>query len=311
MNPRQLKTFLAVARYGNLTRAAGEVNLAQSSLSDQMQALEEELGGQLFTRSRQGVTLTPAGDMLKAYAEEILALNDEAAAAVRAAVGQSGQALSIGTLETIAAEKLAPFLARFREAHADIALTLKVGGSGELRRRLEDGSVDLAFTFDRGQPDERFVSRLLSREPLVLIAGRNARAAPPENLAALSRLPFIATETGCVYRSLFDAAFTEAGLAAPEIVTQADSIQTIVRLVASGSGYGLVPRLAVSPAGERGDVVELPWPGGAPTASLVMLWRRRRVQPPALSRLLAAAAGHFRPVRPDGARLRHAGSSPS
>ncbi len=73
MNPRQLKTFLAVARHGNFTRAASEANLAQSSLSDQMQALEEELGAPLFERSRQGVTLTPAGDVLRSYAEEILA----------------------------------------------------------------------------------------------------------------------------------------------------------------------------------------------------------------------------------------------
>lgn len=307
MNPRQLKTFLAVARHGNFTRAASEANLAQSSLSDQIQALEEELGVQLFERSRQGVTMTPAGDTLKAYAEEILALNDEAKAAIRAAAGLGGQSLAIGTLETIAAEKLAPFLSCFRESHADISLTLKIDGSGELQRRLEDGSIDIAFTFDRGEQDERFVTLSVSREPLVLIVGRNAGATPPESLASLGHLPFIATETGCVYRRLFDTAFADAGIAAPEIVTQADSIQTIIRLVASGAGYGLVPRLAAAPAAERGDVAELSWPGNAPTASLIMLWRRRRVQPPALSSLLAAAAEAFRPVRPADARLRRAG----
>lgn len=307
MNPRQLKTFLAIARHGNFTRAASEANLAQSSLSDQMQALEEELGVQLFERSRQGVTLTPAGDTLKAYAEEILALNDEAKAAIRAATGLGGQSLAIGTLETIAAEKLAPFLSRFRETHADIGLTLKIGGSGELQRRLEDGSIDIAFTFDRGEQDERFVTRSVSREPLVLISGRKAEVGPPKSLAELSHLPFVATETGCVYRRLFDNAFADAGIAAPDIVTQADSIQTIIRLVASGAGYGLVPRLAATPAAERGDVMELPWPGDAPTASLIMLWRRRRVQPPALSSLLGSAAEAFRPVRSADARLRRAG----
>ena len=307
MNPRQLKTFLAVAKHGNITRAASEANLAQSSLSDQMQALEEELGVPLFERSRQGVTLTPAGDVLKSYAEEILALNDEAKTAIRAATGLEKQALAIGTLETIAAEKLAAFLSRFRGTHPDIGLTLKIGGSGELQRRLEDGSIDIAFTFDRGEQDGRFQTRLVSREPLALIAGRNTRAMPPGNLADLSRLPFIATETGCVYRRLFDAAFAEADIAAPDIVTQADSVQTIIRFVASGAGYGLVPRLAVTPAAEGGDVVELPWPGDTPAASLIMLWRRRRVQPPALSSLIAIASEDLRPVRPADARLRHAG----
>ncbi|MBB4290007.1 DNA-binding transcriptional LysR family regulator [Rhizobium leguminosarum] len=66
MNPRQLQTFLAVIRHENLTRAAAEVNLAQSSLSDQIQALEEELGAELFLRSRQGVVPTAAGAVLKA-----------------------------------------------------------------------------------------------------------------------------------------------------------------------------------------------------------------------------------------------------
>ena len=307
MNPRQLKTFLAVARHCNFTRAASEANLAQSSLSDQMQALEEELGVQLFERSRQGVTLTPAGDTLRAYAEEILALNDDARTATRTAAGLEKQALTIGTLETIAVEKLAPFLSRFRRVHADIALTLKVAGSGELQGRLRDGSIDIAFTFDRGEQDERFATRLVSQEPLMLIGGRNSTATPPESLADLSRLPFIATEPGCVYRRLFDTAFAEAGIAPPDIVTQADSIQTIIRLVASGAGYGLVPRLAVTPAVERGDVLELPWPGDTPTASLILIWRRRRVQPPALSMLLSAAVEELRPVKPADARLRRAG----
>ena len=117
--------------------------------------------------------------------------------------------------------------------------------------------------------------------------------------------PFVATETGCVYRHLFDTAFAEAGVTAPPIVTEADSIATIIRLVASGAGYGLVPRIAVGPDAGRSDVVELPWPGEPPTASLVMMWRRRRVQPPTLALLLQSASEELLPLRPADARLRH------
>jgi DNA-binding transcriptional LysR family regulator len=120
-------------------------------------------------------------------------------------------------------------------------------------------------------------------------------------------VPFVATETGCVYRHLFDTAFAEAHIAAPSIVTEADSIATIIRLVASGPGYGLVPRLALGPAATRGDVVELPWPGKPPAASLVMMWRRRRVQSPALTILLQSASEELSPLRSADARLRHAG----
>lgn len=307
MNPRQLKTFLAVIRYGNLTRAAAEVNLAQSSLSDQIQTLEEELGAELFLRSRQGVALTTAGVALKAYAEEILALNEEAKAAVRAAAGGTERSITLGTLETIASERLAPWLSLFRRDNPDIGLKLKIGSSGELLAQLQNGSIHAAFTFDRGQQDERFAMRGISGEPLVLIAGRDLQARPAESLAALGTIPFVATETGCVYRHLFDTAFAEAGLVAPPIVTEADSIATIIRLVASGAGYGLVPRLAVQSSPARGNIVELTWPGEPPTASLVMMWRRRRVQPPALARLLQSATEHLSLIRPDDARLRRAG----
>jgi DNA-binding transcriptional LysR family regulator len=307
MNPRQLKTFLTIARCGNFTRAASEANLAQSSLSDQMQSLEQELGIQLFERSRHGVTLTPAGHAMQTYAAEILALNKEAEVAIRAAARTSHPTLAIGTIETIAAEKLASFLPRFREAHPEIGLTLKIGGSGELQRWLDESSIDLAITFDRGQPDERFMTRLLSHEPLALISVSNTTAPGPSTLADLTQLPFIATRDGCVYRILFDTAFTEAAVAPPRIVTQADSIATIIRLVAAGAGYGVVPRLAIGTYAKRGDISELPWPGNPPTASLIMVWRRRRVQPAALSLMLAAAARELRLLILTGAHLQHEG----
>ncbi|RUM26804.1 LysR family transcriptional regulator [Rhizobium vallis] len=307
MNPRQLKTFLAVIRHGNLTRAAAEINLAQSSLSDQIQALEEELGAELFLRSRQGVALTAAGVALKTYAEEILALNDEAKAAVRAAVGSIGQSIALGTLETIASQRLAPWLSLFDSENPGIGLKLKIGCSGELLAQLRDGAIDVAFSFDRGQHDKRFAMRRLSSEPLALIAGRPSQARPAESLAALASIPFVATETGCVYRHLFDAAFAEAGIVAPPIVTEADSIGTIISLVASGVGYGLVPRLAVSSSPLRGNIAELPWPGEPLAAALVMMWRRRRVQPPALALVLQSAGEHLSPIRPVDARLQRAG----
>lgn len=307
MNPRQLKNFLIVSRFGNLTRAAAEANMAQSSLSDHMQALEQELGVQLFERSRQGLMLTPAGHVMQTYAEEILALNDEASIAIRAAARKSEQTVTIGTLETVATEKLAAFLPDFRKAHPEIDLTLKIGDSGQLQRGLDDGSIQLAITFDRGQKDERFMSRLLSHEPLALISGCKADVPRPTALAELSELPFIATAVGCVFRSLSDNAFAEAAVMAPRIVTQADSIATIIRLVAAGVGYGVVPRLAIGAYAKSGDIVEWPWPGKVPTAPLIMVWRRRRVQPAALSLLLAAAQRELRRLRPIDARLRHEG----
>ncbi|MDG4882952.1 LysR family transcriptional regulator [Mesorhizobium sp. WSM4884] len=313
MHPRLLKTFLAVARTRNVTRAAAEVNLAQSSVSDQIQALETELGASLFTRSRQGLGLTPAGEALKPYAEELLALADEARAALDATGSETAGSLSIGALETIASARLAGWLADFQAVHPGIDIKLKIAGSGELLRRLGDGEIDVAFCFDRpgaGEPGARFARRVVAAEPLVLIAppGENRTEV---DLAELAEKRFVATETGCVYRVMVDRAFAEAGLGGPKLAVEAGSIDAIAGLVAAGAGLGVVPRLAVVAALHRGEVAELAWPGPVRSAELVMIWRRRRVQPPALKALLAAIGENFEPVRSAGARPRHAASFPS
>ncbi len=283
MHPRLLKTFLAVARHGNVTRAAAEVHLAQSSVSDQLQTLEAELGAALFERTRGGLVPTPAGEALRPYAEEMLNLADEA----RAAIGQRPGGVAIGALETIAATRLGTWLAAFRAGHPEIEIRVKIAGSGALLQKLGQGEIDLAFCFDTGQADDRFVKRRIGAEPLVLIAAPDQ--APPNDLAALGRLGFVATEPGCAYRHLFDRAFADAGIEAPKPAVEVGSIGMIARLVANGAGIGLVPRLGAAEAIERGEVRAMAWPGPVDTAPLAMIWRRRRVQPPALKALLDAA----------------------
>ena len=295
MHPRLLKTFLAVASARNITRAADEVHLAQSSVSDQIQSLETELGVGLFTRSKLGLDLTPAGETLKAYAEDILALANDARAAVKAAAGQAAVTLSIGALETIAAAKLPSLLSALRNDHSGIDLRLTVAGSGELMRKLEAGDLDVAFCFDRSD-DERFMTRTVSVESLVLVAPPAAHPTlATGDLTALASMSFVATEAGCVYRRMFDLAFAEAGVCAPKLAAEAGSIRAIARLVAAGAGLALLPRLAVTDALDRGEIVEMSWPGPVKTALLTAIWRRRRVQPPAL-RLLLTALSHV-PVR--------------
>jgi DNA-binding transcriptional LysR family regulator len=312
VHPRLLKTFLAVARSRNVTRAAEEIHLAQSSVSDQIQSLEADLGTSLFTRSKLGLELTSAGQTLQSYAEDILVLADEARAMVQAAAGCVAGSVTLGALETIASAKLPKWLADFRINHPDIHLQLKVAGSDELLRKLESGEIDAAFCFDQGDLDERLVKRTLSVEPLALIAppGKHPTSANVD-LAALATASFVTTEVGCIHRRLFNEAFAGAGLAAPRIAAEVGSIGAIARLVAAGTGLGLVPRLAVADALDRGEIVEMSWPGPIGTASLVVIWRRRRVQTPALTLLLAAASEAFAPLKPVDALPQHAVSSRS
>lgn len=185
-------------------------------------------------------------------------------------------------------------------------------------RRLGEGEIDVAICFERPPgldvdaeaPDSRLARRVVAHEPLALIAPPGDNHVDVD-LATLAEKHFVATETGCVYRAMVDKAFGEAGLGKPRLAAEAGSIDAIAGLVAAGAGFGLVPRLAVAAAIERAEVAELAWPGPVGSADIVMAWRRRRVQPPALKALLTALGEGFAQVTPAGARPRHAASSPS
>ncbi len=303
IRPSFLKTFLAVAHSRNITRAATAVHLAQSSVSDQIQHLESELGTPLFMRAKTGLDLTPAGEVFRQYAEEILALMDEARLAVDMAAGQPARRMAIGALETIAAARVPQWLTTFQASHPGVAVQLKVAGSGELLRLLEGGAIDIALCFDKGERDARLAQRSLSTEALVLVAAPGAQTARH----------FVATEKGCIYRHLLDQSFAQAGLARPQLAAEVDSIRAITRLVAAGAGLALLPRLAVADELAAGTLVELPWPGPAQaTVSLIALWRRRRVQPEALQAFLAlagSASSAGTPLTPGGALLPHGAPS--
>jgi len=193
-----------------------EIHLAQSSVSDQIQSLEADLGTTLFIRSKLGLTLTAEGTTLKPYAEEIPALADEARAEVRTTAGHTAGSVTIGALETIASEKLPRWLSDFRSDHPDIGLRIRISGSGQLLRDLENGEIDVAFCFDSGVLDERLAKRTISVEPLVLVAPPEAQLAlMGGDLTALASVSFVVTEAGCIYRSMFDETFAEADIAAP------------------------------------------------------------------------------------------------
>jgi len=312
MTPRLLRTFLAVARCGTATRAAGALNLAQSSVSDQIQLLEDELGLSLFLRSRQGFRLTAAGEALLPYAQDILATTDDALAAMKRVSLSGSRSLVIGTLETIAREVLPTLLADLRQHAPELTLRVDVAGSGHLIQRVLDGNNDIAFCFRKHALDERLVRREFTREQMVMIGPPTAGndISPSPALAVLASRPFIATEPGCVYRHLFDQAWCGAGLTPPRPIAEVSSIDAIVRLVAAGSGYALVPKIAAQKALERGTVAAVPSSDFDLVATLDMIWRRRRVQPPGLALLLTQFGGANHPLKRDGDHLRHEAPCP-
>lgn len=298
MQLRHLKTFAAVASTLNFTRAAEQVHLSQSSVTEQIQALETDLGAALFDRSGRKPRLTPAGQRLLGYADDLLALADEARAEVADAAGLSAGQLAIGGLETLCATRLAPLIAEFARAHAAIRLRLQAAGSGELRNALRSGDMDVCFTFGAIAPETGLCAEILAQEALAIIAPPGHRLAALDAVTAgdLAGEAFLVTETGCVYRRMFDAAFPPEAPRRPRVAGEFNSIETIRRLVETGLGCAIVPASVAAGANRR--LVARPWAGEARSVPIAMHWRRRRVLAPALRLFLDAARARFGALTP-------------
>ncbi|WP_449099932.1 LysR family transcriptional regulator [Rhizobium sp. 21-4511-3d] len=144
---RHLTTFAAVAETLNFTRAAERVHLSQSSVTEQIQALETDLGTKLFDGSRRKLTLTPAGLRLIDDAAELLKLAKE----THSVVAEAGEVVSgrlvIGALETLCVSRLPKLLAEFHRRFPMVELDLKTADSGALRSGVKSGVMDVAFVF--------------------------------------------------------------------------------------------------------------------------------------------------------------------
>jgi DNA-binding transcriptional LysR family regulator len=288
MQLRHLKTFVAVATTLNFTRAAEQVHLAQSSVTEQVQALEADLDVVLFDRSRRGLQLTSAGQRLLERADELLRLADETRASVKKVAESVSGKLTIGGLETLCAKRLPGLLADFGMRYPDVELALRTASSGQLKADVKRGALDVCFVFGDGLLPPELASEQVAEERVAVIVPAGHRLADQATVgyAELADESFLVTESGCVYRAMFET-FAATLARRPRIVGEVASIAAILELVGAGMGCALVPRLVVPAA--SGKITALPSMVPDVVTPLTMAWRRQRVQSPALSTFIAAA----------------------
>lgn len=285
MQLRYLRTFVAVASTLNFTRAAEQVHLAQSSVTEQIQSLEADLGATLFDRSSRKLRLTDAGHRLLDYAERLLALGREARVAVADAdAATEGSPLALGALETLSARWLSEPLERLLKVRPGLPLRVEVAGTGDLLARVRRGELDACLVFD-AEPEAGLSSAFAGVADLVIIAPaqhrwKGQKAVGPNDLMGE---PFFVTPKGCVYRRIFDQAMADIG-EAPNIVGEFESLATLGAMVAQGGGCALMPLLAVPLRNRR--IITRPWHGKKRSAAIEMVWRQQAVLPSALRLLM-------------------------
>lgn len=228
MDIGDLQTFRAVVEHGGVSAAARQLHRVQSSISARLASLERGLGCALFERRGKRLSLTPEGRHLyersATLVEEVQRLRQELA------LKAPGAVLRIGAMESTAAVRLAPALARLRREQPRMQLSLRTGTTGALLEALQRCEIDAAFV---AGPRELAGLRWhpAFEEELVLIAPRQAAAAGDT---------LITFSTGCAYREVALAWARDHQLPLERAV-EIGSYHAMVASVSAGMGVGLVP----------------------------------------------------------------------
>ena len=284
MELSQLRAFVAIAKIGQLTRAAEKLHLSQPALSGQIKALEETLGISLFERSSSGMTLTPGGRTLLAEAERILAAIQQLKQAALHLQGRPTGRLSLGTVLDPATLRLGDFLTRAIESHPLIDIELHQVFSGAALEGVRDGTLDASFFFGaidaedlRGEPLRPLVYRVaLPRE-----WGMGER---DTDWNAIAARPWILAPPTSSHRQLAMELFQTRGVS-PVQVIEADNESVILNLIESGLGVSIAREELALTSEQEGRIAI--WPGAELATTRWFTYSARRAEDPLLEAVRA------------------------
>ncbi|MGT4699973.1 hypothetical protein PDB1_05165 [Pseudomonas aeruginosa] len=238
MDLSSLEIFRAVAHEASVTRAAQQLQRAQSNVTTRIRQLEEDLGVELFLRDGKRMSLTERGSEFLAYAEQLLALADEARQSMHPA--EPGGRLRLGSMESTAASRLPALLASYHKACPRVALEVSTGTSRALFDGVRARRLDCALVAARpggggALPGSRQRGEPLFREELLMILP--AEHPPVHDVAEVRLRTLAGFARGCTYRQL-----AEDSLGTPLTVQEVGSYHAILACVAAGACVGVLPR---------------------------------------------------------------------
>jgi DNA-binding transcriptional LysR family regulator len=286
MELRHFRYFVAVAEESSLGRAAHRLHVSQPALSQQISDLEDELGLKLFTRNSRGVELTEAGRaFLIAGRRVLVAVELAAEQAQEAAKGERGR-LVIGSLGAATVSFLTGILARFREQHPQVEITLLHMHNRAQIEAVLNGSIMLGIGFYgyvlEEDEAEQLSTRLLLRGPVVIVCPKNRRF-PKGTVPKLKdfrhdKFLSIAPDYAFGYEQWLRGLCKRLGGFEPEITVLADSPDSLIGMVAAGRGVFVGPEVAIrgrlEPWRSAGDFYPLTEPESY--FELFAIWKKQR-----------------------------------
>lgn len=273
---RQLQYFVAVAEQGSVTRAAQNLSISQSSVTEALKELESDLGVELFDRHPRGLSITHNGHQFLRHATKILATVSDARTSFSAKQSAGGGKLNIGVTSLVAGYVLSDLLARYRRACPDVEVSAIEDNGGYLEHLLIGGELDVAVMVISNLRDRMALqAEILETSPyrLWLPMGHPLVSADIIGVADISREPLIMLTIDEIEENT--GKLLSALGARPHVAFRTRSVEAVRSLVATGAGIALLPDLVYRPWSLEGDRIESrDVSGSLPVVQVGIVWRK-------------------------------------
>lgn len=288
---RQLQFFVAAAEQGSVSGAARALSISQSSVTEAIRALEDDLGVALFDRQARGIDITHKGSAFLRHARQILADVATARTTFKDEAETATGRLSLGVTSLVAGYVLSDILSRFRRAFPQVELNVIEDNGDYLQHLLIGGELDVAVLLTSSVKDRMALhveTLLVSPYRLWLplahpLAQQEAIAL--DELAGQPLIQLMVDEIEESTRRLMAALAVK-----PKIAFRTRSVEAVRSLVATGAGLAILPSLVYRPWSLEGDRIEIrDVSGDLPSVQVGLAWRRGApLAPPALNFIRSA-----------------------
>ena len=243
----RVRVFRTVAHHLNFSRAAEELFLTQPAVTQQVKALEDEIGVPLFDRSGGRITLTAGGKVLLPFADKMKEVSDQAFSAVAETSGQQAGELAVGASQTIGQYLLPNFVAGFVKAYPRIRVIVRSGNTEATLDALLAHEVHLALIEGPNRRKDLNIEPFLQDHMVLVVPPSHEWADQEVGVDALKQQPLLMREFGSGSRRVVEKAIVAAGLQKKDLKIQMelDSTEGLLSAVEAGLGVTFVSRWAV------------------------------------------------------------------
>ncbi|NRD78707.1 LysR family transcriptional regulator [Bacillus sp. BRMEA1] len=243
--------FLSVlAQEMNMRKASERLFVSQPALSQRLQTIEKEWGTKLFIRSQKGLSLTPAGEQVIGFVNEVLIKQEKVREAIYSLkTGVSGT-LKIAVASIVGQNWLPQVLKKFIDKYPQVKLSLVTGWSSDILRSLYDDQVHVGII--RGTPEWKGVKIHLFHDPLYLV---DREITSPEQVLATDR-PFIQFKSDSNYYQQIQDWWMRNFKTSPKRTVVVDQIETCKQMAFNGIGYAILPKITLTKQGK--DIFKIP-----------------------------------------------------